>query len=331
MREIFAAAFRDRVIHHLLYNFFEPIFEPKFIDQPYACRKGRGSHQSIKDLRVYIRKITDNHRSEAYFIHLDIAAFFMHIKKDILFKIIQRHVRNSEILWLAETIIFNDPSKNFIKKGDTSLFNKIPSHKSLFGVPSGQGLPIGNLSSQFFGNVYLNELDHFVKHTLKAKYYLRYVDDFLLLSKDKEELKQWRNLISEFLEGNLGLELNHKKQILQTTDKGINWLGYIVKPNYILVRRRVIKSLKNRLFRFNQALAGYTEGDPPLELVQKMLAIINSYFGHLRHADTFKLRKHLFENNFHKLTEYIEPKSVCIISFEIESEFLEKAGRARSK
>lgn len=267
----------------------------------------------------------------------------MSLKKEILFKLISKQVKNPELLWLAKIIIFNDPIKNFTSKGDRSLFDKIPSHKSLFYMPKDQGLPIGNLTSQFFANVYLNELDQFAKHHLKAKYYLRYVDDFLLLHCDKNQLKEWRNEIISFLKKHLQLELNLQKQIFQTTDKGINWLGYIVKPRHILIRRRIVKTFKRKLFLFNQTLENYSErtieqgqlslplfeNNPSLETIEKMLATINSYFGHFKHANTFKLRKHLWEDHFQKLRNYFEPKNSCFSFLQIKTEFLERSKRAR--
>jgi len=340
LREVFAACFRDRVVHHLLYNFLEPIFEPKFIHGSYACRKEKGIHQSLNDLQKYLRKITGNHRQEVYFMHLDIKGFFMSLKKDILYNLISKQVKNPELLWLTKLIIFNDPIENFTSKGDKSLFDKIPPHKSLFHVPENQGLPIGNLTSQFFANIYLNELDQFAKHRLKARYYLRYVDDFLFLSGDKNELKAWRDEIIQFLKKRLQLELNLQKQILQTTGKGIDWLGYIVKPRYILVRRQIVKALKRKLYLFNQILENYShqprqgqlllfpENEPPLELVEKMLATVNSYFGYFKHANTFKLRKHLWENHFQNLKNYLEPKDDNLAFLQIRPDFLERAKRA---
>ena len=254
LREVFAATFRDRVVHHLLYNFLEPVFEPKFIDQSYACRKNKGIHESLNDLQGYLGKITKNHRRKAYYIHLDIKGFFMSLNKEILFRLISNQIKNPELIWLTKLIIFNDPIKNFISKGNRSLFDKIPPHKSLFHVPENQGLPIGNLTSQFFANVYLNELDQFVKRKLKVKYYLRYVDDLVLLSESQEQLRRWRKKIDHFLKETLKLQLHPNKNKYGSVYQGIDFVGYIVKPNYILSRKRVVGNLKTKLYYFNQGL-----------------------------------------------------------------------------
>jgi len=326
LREIFAATFRDRVVHHLLYNYLEPIFESKFIDQSYACRKNKGIHNSLNDLKKYLRKITKNNNQKAYFLHLDIKGFFMSLGKDVLFKLISNQIKNPELLWLTRIIIFSDPTKNFTSKGDKSLFIKIPPYKSLFGVPENQGLPIGNLTSQFFANVYLNQIDQFAKHNLKAKYYLRYVDDFLLLSDNKNQLKDWQNKITNFLKESIYLDINTKKTILEDTTKGIDWLGYIVKLDHILIRKRIVKNFKRKLFEYNQILS---KKDPSLELIYKILATTNSYFGYFSHADTFNLKKHLLENHFQEIQKYIEPKDTHLISLQIKSEFLKRAKKAR--
>jgi len=272
---------------------------------------------------------------------LDIKGFFMSLNKQILFDVIERQIKNPELLWLANLIIFHDPVTDFTRKGDPLLFGRIPPHKSLFHVPKSQGLPIGNLTSQFFANVYLNEFDRFVKHDLKVEYYLRYVDDFLLLSNDKAQLLDWRNRIDAFLKERLQLELNHKKQILQTTDKGIDWLGYIVKPNCVLIRRRIVRSCKRKLHEFNDTLPKaesgqlalpFPEYDPPMELLQKILAVINSYYGHFSHADTYTLRKHLWENHFQKLRDFLEPKNGHFTCFSLKRKVSDrKYGRTSGK
>jgi len=341
LREIFAADFRDRVVHHLLYNFLEPIFEPKFIHGSYACRKNKGIHNSIGNLQTAIRKLTVNHRRVAHYLHLDICGFFMALNKDILFRLLESHLKNPDALWLAKTIIFNNPVKNHAMKGNLSLFAKLPSHKSLFHVPENQGLPIGNLTSQFFANVYLNELDQFAKHALKAKYYFRYVDDFLLLSKDKKELLDWRDKIGIFLKERLKLELHPDKQILGRTDSGIDWLGYIIKPGYMLVRKRIVKNFKRKLFEFNKELAPYqgrvssgqlmlpfAAAKPPSELVRKILGVVNSYLGLFGHADTFRLRRKIWQNHFGKIFDFLEPADGKLKIARIREDFLARPKRA---
>jgi len=148
-------------------------------------------------------------------------------------------------------------------------------------VPSGRGLPIGNLTSQFFANVYMNEFDQFVKHKLKAKYYVRYVDDFIILSKDMEELKQYRTEIDKFLTNKLKLTLHPKKQKIGLIQTGIDFVGYFIKPDYVLVRRRVVGEMKFRMEKLK---------DRPKE---EQKACLDSYLAHLRWANSFGLRQKL--------------------------------------
>lgn len=342
-REVFAANFRDRIVHHLIYNFLEPVFEPQFIDQSYACRKNKGSSRSLQDLKKYLGKISKNHTEKAYFMHLDIRGFFMSLQKEILFGLIKKKIKNPEILWLIEVIIFSNPTKNFTAKSPMALFAKIPPHKSLFHIPPNQGLPIGNLTSQFFANVYLNELDQFIKHRLKIKYYLRYVDDFLFLSENPQELEVWKEKTELFLKEELGLGLNHKKEIMAEIGTGIDWLGYIIKPSHTLSRKRIIKTFKQRLYFFNleleafpdvadargQLFLPFLENYPALITVEKMLATVNSYFGQFGYADSFKLRKNLWGTKFQRLNNYIEPKDEKILCFKIKEDFMKKMKRAR--
>ena len=315
-REIFAADFRDRIVHHVLVGYLEPIFDKKFIDQSYACRKRKGAHKAIDDLERYIRKATKGNVKEVYYLQLDIQSFFVSLKKDVLFEQLKRHIKNPDILWLAKTIIFYNPTRNYYRKSQMSLFDLIPDHKSLFKVSPDQGLPIGNLTSQFFANVYLDEFDQFIKHTLKIKYYLRYVDDFIILSDDKDQLIKWRKEIGNFLEEKLKLKLHPKKQVIQTVDKGINFVGYIVKPSHILVRRRVVKSLKSRLLQFNN-----TQEEIPKEEMGKVLSVVNSYYGQFKHANTFGLRSKLWQENFGKLQRFLKPVDTSFSHFNIKNFF----------
>jgi len=248
-REIFAADFRDRVIHHLLVPRIEKVFEPKFIHDSYACRKGKGTHAAVKRLKSFMNCISKGGRVAAWFVQFDIKSFFMSIDRGLLLRILTRHIRNPLTMAIAKTIVLQDCTKDFIYKGDPRLLQRIPPHKSLFHIPEGKGLPIGNLTSQFFGNVYLNELDQFVKHDLKMKFYLRYVDDFILIHSDRNELLAVREKIAAFLKERLSLELK-PVMILKRVSEGANFLGYIVRPDYILVRNRVVGNLKSKLRQF---------------------------------------------------------------------------------
>ena len=317
-REIFAADFRDRIVHHLLVRYLEPIFEKKFIFHSFACRKNKGSHCAIKFLKKFLRSATKNFSLPAHYLQVDISAFFMSLNKNILFENIKKYVKNPEILWLAETIIFHDPTDNFYRKGNHNLAKLIPKNKTLFGVPASQGLPIGNLTSQFFANVYLNELDQFIKHELKARYYLRYVDDLVLIHKNPEQLKIWKKEISRFLSSELKLILHPGKSVQQSVYKGINFVGFIVKPGYSLIRRRVANNLKEKLKKFNSlpvpASPELFERD-----LQNILAVINSYCGQFRHADTLRLRKSICVKHFGILKSYFEPANADFLSFRMKN------------
>ena len=288
LREIFAADFRDRVVHHILIAQLEKIWEPIFIHDSYACRAGKGTHKAITRLRGFLRKITKNGNVRAYYLQLDIKDFFTSIHKQTLFSIIKKKIKNPDILWLAETIISWDCTCSYIQKGNIHLIRSIPYNKSLFGKDNLRGLPIGNLTSQFFANIYLNELDQFVKHTLKAHYYLRYVDDFVILSRDKEELQRFGAEVEKFVTERLSLRLHPTRRRLLPVSVGIDFLGYVVRQNYILVRRRVVNNLKDKIRQFTQS----KEID-----AGAVKAMIASYFGHFKWADSYRLQEKLLRDN----------------------------------
>src|SRR3989338_7030655 len=242
LREVWAADFRDRVVHHLLVSYLEPIWEKMFVFHSYACRQTKGAHKAIRNLKKIISP-------DLYFLQVDIQSFFVSIDKGVLFSFIKKRVKHPEILWLAEKIIYHDPTTNYIPRGGLKLLQSVPPHKSLFGKVN-CGLPIGNLTSQFFANVYLNELDQFIKHSLKCRHYFRYMDDLLLLHSDKNQLLNWRDEIDYFLKTKLFLTLHPRKQVLQPISRGIDFLGYIVKPDYTLSRKRIVANLKKKLHYF---------------------------------------------------------------------------------
>ena len=239
-REIFAADFRDRVVHHLIIKKLNPFFEKEFICDSYACRSAKGTHFGIRRVNDFIRKCSKNYTTDCYILKLDIQVFFMHINKELLFGWLQHFIREKYkaadkelVLELCSKLIFNDPAKNCVIKGSKEDWRGLPDNKSLFHSPPGCGLPIGNLSSQVFANFYMNRLDHFIKKELGIRYYGRYVDDFIIVHPDKEYLKSLVPVLSNHLDCTLGLTLHPKKIYLQHYSKGVQFLGTIIKPNRI--------------------------------------------------------------------------------------------------
>lgn len=299
LREIFAADFRDRIVHHILVNYLETIWEPVFIHDSYACRKGKGIHRGVIRLRKFIRQATANGSRRAWYLQLDIENYFMSIDKEILFSQVRKKCPDPEALWLSKLLIYHDCTNNPVIRGNNKLALRIPPHKTLFYAPKGKGLPIGNLNSQFFANIYLNALDQFVKHILKCRHYLRYCDDFVLLADNRDQLKEWEQAIRDFLKIELALKLNSKARKLQPVSNGINFLGYIVRRDYLLIRRRVIGNLREKLAAYEKKLVledgRWRVYDFDREELENLFATLTSYLGHFRHADSFKLVKAIWQ------------------------------------
>jgi len=226
-------------------------------------------------------------------------------------------MRHPELLYITELVIFHNPKSNYIIKGNVRILRDIPRHKSLFGVPDSKGLPIGNYTSQFFANVYLNELDQYAKRALKCQYYFRYMDDVIILHQSQNYLRGLIKKIDVFLQEKLKIELHPKKIILQKADKGIDALGYILHPDYTLSRKRVVGNIKNKLAHFNKMLAitgsevaprgATSRSKSEIEnIVKKAQEVINSYWGHFKHADCAKLKAKLYEKHFGELKRYLE-------------------------
>ncbi|MCX5885281.1 MAG: reverse transcriptase domain-containing protein [Proteobacteria bacterium] len=307
MREIIAADFRDRVVHHILVERLESIFEPVFIYDSYACRKDKGLHKAVERLRGFIRQGSRNGRKRLYFMHLDIKNFFMSIDKEILYRIVEKKVGDEQMRSFAHTIIFHRPTDHCIIKGKKHLRERIPVQKSLFSAPENRGLPIGNLTSQFFANVYLNALDQFVKHTLKCRYYVRYCDDFVILHESPEFLTEAKEKISGFVSRQLNLSLNEKHGRILPVSNGIDFLGYIIREDYLLVRRRVVNNLREKLEWFQQRLISEHDGLRIIrydyELINRLRSVIASYFGHLKWADAYRLKQTIIQR-YSFLREY---------------------------
>ena len=268
-REVWAADFRDRIVHHLLYNRIAPRFYATFIADSCACIPGRGTLYAAQRLEAKVRSITQNWSRPAYYLKLDLANFFVSIDKRILREQIAARVTEPWWLWLAEMILFHDPRQNFELRGTSSLLDLVPPHKRLAGQPAHLGLPIGNLSSQFFANIYLDALDQFVKHRVGARHYIRYVDDFVLLHESPQWLNAAKAEIEPFLLRTLSAQLNPKKTILQPIDRGIDFVGHVIKPWHRTTRRRTVNEAVRRI------------SNSPAE---DLFEVANSYFGLLRQA-----------------------------------------------
>ncbi|HJT63124.1 MAG TPA: RNA-directed DNA polymerase [Burkholderiales bacterium] len=268
-REVWAAAFRDRIVHHLLYNAIGQRFERSFIADSCACIPGRGTLYAVERLEHKVRSITQNWSRPAWYLKCDIANFFVAIDKRILWRRLAARIPEPAWRALAHLVLFHDPRADVELRSPTARFALIPPHKSLFSQPAHLGLPIGNLSSQFFANVYLDALDQHVKHGLRARHYIRYVDDFLLLHESPQQLNAWHAEIAAFLPARLNVQLNPAKTILQPVSRGIDFVGQVVKPWRRTLRRRT----------FNEALARVAAADPA-----DVRTSANSYFGLLRQA-----------------------------------------------
>lgn len=262
VRRIHKAIVADRIVHHALFNILSPIFEPTFISDAFSCRKGYGTHKGFKKLVVYLRKISRNYTRDVWALKGDIRKFFDSVDHQILLDKIAARVKDDDLMWLIKEII--------------------GSYQTVIG----KGLPIGNLTSQLFANIYLDDFDQFIKHKLKAKYYLRYADDFVLLNQDKDFLVQAIGEIKHFLEG-YGLNLHDKKVVLRMFSWGIDFVGYVALPYYQLLRTKTRKRMFRRVYKkIRDYKAGLIE---PKALDQSL----KSYLGLLSHAHTFKLKRDL--------------------------------------
>ena len=301
-REIFAAGFRDRVVHHLLFNYVNPLFERTFIADSYSCRKKKGTWYGINRLAHHIRSCSDNYTHRCYVLKMDIKGYFMSINRIKLLSVCEAQLQKmacrcvyangprwSEnidigfVLYLLKTIIENEPTEKCVVKSPMHCWNGLPLDKSLFYTPANCGLPIGNLTSQLFSNIYLNQLDQYVKRVLREKHYGRYVDDFFIVSRNKERLQMDLKEIQTFLKQELGLSLNHHKTELIRTDYGIGFLGAFVKPHRLYVHNRT----KKRIFRAVHSMNRQVD-------TTYVWNRINSYQGHLGHFKCGAISRKLF-------------------------------------
>lgn len=283
-REVWAAQFRDRVVHHLLYNAIGQRFERAFIANSAACITGRGTLYAAQRLEHDVRSITQNWQHPAHYLKCDLANFFVSIHKPTLQARLHRRIAEPFWRWLTDTVLMHDPRTDYELRGDAALLKRVPTHKQLLQAPSDRGLPIGNLSSQFFANVLLDGLDQHVKHHLQhagGRHYGRYVDDFYLLHASPQRLNEALAHLTAWLPEQLQCHLNPRKTILQPVERGIDFVGHVIKPWRRTTRPR---TLHTALRRAAEAQDTFTTG--------------NSYLGLLRqashsHTDRARLAKAL--------------------------------------
>ncbi len=300
VREVFAADFGDRVVHHLIIHKLNPLFEKKFIYDSYACREGKGTHFGIERLSGFIRACSDNYNRNCYVLKLDIEGFFMHINRKTLFERLRRFIEEKYreqdkglIIELCEKVIFNDCTANCIIKGSRNDWADLPPSKSLFHSPPGCGLPIGNLTSQIFANFYMDAFDHFVKHDLDIRYYGRYVDDWVIVHPDKAYLQALLPKLDGFLREQLGLNVHPRKIYLQHYSKGVAFLGAVVKPGRIYLKNRIKGNFYERIQQWNERM-GRPERLSEQEL-QSLQSSVNSYLGLMKHYRTYYIRRKVLQ------------------------------------
>ncbi|MBP9802794.1 MAG: group II intron reverse transcriptase domain-containing protein [Candidatus Pacebacteria bacterium] len=250
-RDIHKALVRDRILHHLIYKALYEYFDKKFIYDSYSCRLNKGTHKAIYRFESFGRKESKNNTKTVYILKCDIKKFFVNIDRRILKEILSKYIQDRDILNLLSNIIDSFP----------------------------KGLPLGNLTSQLLVNIYMNEFDQYMKHKLKIKYYIRYADDFVIFSRDRNYLESILINIQDFLKVNLKLQLHSDKVFIKTLNSGVDFLGFVHFPNHRVLRT----STKRRMFR-NLRGNDYKEES------------VNSYLGMLSHGDGFKLKKKILEN-----------------------------------
>jgi len=294
-RNIAAPAFRDRVVQHSLVAQIQPLFEKQFIYDAYACRIEKGTHLGAKRLKKFLMaaRCVYGKDTPIYALQCDISKFFQSISWDKLLAIINRTIKCEETRSLIKKIIVTHTSNHrnsSVPKEQLTLFTNNSTYQPPgINTQKRVGLPIGNLTSQLFANIYLNELDHFMKDRLKLKWYGRYMDDFYVIHPDKEYLKELITTIDVYLKDNLALSLHPKKLNIKDVKNGVPFVGYRVFYDHILIRGNTLLRMERNWRKKKKQLKNETISTQELEASKA--AII----GHLTHADSHRLMKSLFE------------------------------------
>jgi RNA-directed DNA polymerase len=266
-RKIHKATVRDRILHHAIFRILYPIFDKVFIFDSYSCRLNKGTHKAVNRLELFCQKLSRNNRENIYALKCDIKKFFASVDQKILLNLIKNKIQNENAIWLIEEII-----------------------KSFSSGVNNKGIPLGNVTSQLFANVYLNELDQFIKHELKIKYYLRYCDDFIILGENEKDLRNLIKPINNFLKDKLKLILHPDKIVLRKYSQGIDFLGYVVLPQHRVLRTKTKRRMLKKLARKQKDLESNIISE------ESYNQSLQSYLGVLGHCNGWKIvQKLLYE------------------------------------
>jgi hypothetical protein len=309
LREIFAAAFRDRIVQHWICIRIEPLFEARFIaqgDVSWNCRKNRGTQKAVMALRRDILEVSENYSREAWVGRFDIQSFFMSIDIRILEQyavaFVRKHYHGDDLellVYLLTVTIRHRPQTNCIKRGNEELWKQLPRHKSLFFAESFRGMPIGNITSQLLANFYMSFFDEYMVSLCRATgaRYERFVDDFTLVCRRKQDVLMLRDKADVFLLDNLNLRMHHDKQYIQDVTKGVYFVGAVIKMNRVYLSNRTIGGLVNVLRKLQVLLAhiGTCRADEAYEL-EHYLASINSYFGFMTQKNEYAVKRSVIKD-----------------------------------
>jgi len=278
-RLIMALPFKDRVVQWAIYRVLNPIYNKTFIEHSYACRIGKGTHKAAEKLQYWIRKVSRK-SGRWYYLKLDISKYFYRVDHEVLIKILKRKIKDNNLMWLLELIIKSEETKFGLPlNGEPGECARIRN----------KGIPIGNLTSQLFANIYMNELDKFAKHTLKIKHYIRYMDDIIILEDNKKYLHYIKSEIESYLNNELKLHLNNKTAIRPIT-LGIEFVGYKLWPTHAKLKKKTALKIKRRLKYLKKA---FNRKEINFSNVN---ATVQSYMGILKHCNSYYLRKKIFDD-----------------------------------
>ena len=289
IREVFAADFVDRIVHHLVVRELMPLFMGYFVRDTYSCLPERGTLAAVMAAEEYINRSVQVGK-DWYVMKMDVQSFFMSIRKSLLVERLEAFIRErykdqrklEDLIWLVKTITLHDPTVGCIRKGDLRLIDELPKEKSLFFLPPDCGLPIGNYSSQVFANFYMTPLDYFILFYLGIPMYCRYVDDFVMFG-PKDLLLKAATEIYSFAEENLGLTISKDKFYLQPARHGVKFIGSMVMPGRVYCGNRVRGKLEEVLLK----------NIPDEDNIDYLVSAVNSYLGLMGHYSSFNIRKEL--------------------------------------